>query len=131
MITGQCHCGAVHWTFDADPVTATACNCTVCRRYATLWAYDWLNERITTSGATEVYTRDDAHLGFHRCKTCGCVTWWQATEPNDEGRTRIAVNLRLANDPASVADLPIRHFDGLDTFTELPADKRKVRDMWF
>lgn len=131
LITGSCHCGAVAWTFAGDPGSATACNCTVCRRYATLWAYDWVDERITTKGETAIYTRDEAEIGFHRCKTCGCVTWWKATQPNEDGRTRIAVNLRLADDPEAVAHLPIRHFDGLDKFTDLPMDGRTIRDMWF
>jgi hypothetical protein len=46
------------------------------------------------------------------------------------GRTRIAVNVRLAP-PEAVADLPIDHFDGLDTYDDLPRDGRCVRDMWF
>ena len=31
----------------------------------------------------------------------------------------------------SMANLPIDHFDGLDTFDDLPRDGRCVRDMWF
>jgi hypothetical protein len=30
-----------------------------------------------------------------------------------------------------VADLPIDHFDGLNTFDDLPRDGRCVRDLWF
>ena len=41
----------------------------------------------------------------------------------------MAVNLRLAP-PEAVAALPIDHFDGLDTFDDLPADGRCVRDLW-
>jgi hypothetical protein len=40
------------------------------------------------------------------------------------------VNLRLA-EPESVAAIPIRHFDGLVSFAELPQDGRCVRDYWF
>ena len=42
----------------------------------------------------------------------------------------MAVNIRLA-DPDLVSDLPIDHFDGLDTFEDLPGDGRCVKDMWF
>ena len=35
------------------------------------------------------------------------------------------------HDPEAVADLPVDHFDGLDTFKDLPGDGRCVRDMWF
>jgi hypothetical protein len=41
----------------------------------------------------------------------------------------MAVNLRLARFE-SVADLPVDHFDGLDTFEGLPSDGRVVRDLW-
>ena len=46
MLKGSCLCGAVSWTFDGMPDSATACNCTACRRYGTLWAYDYEDERI-------------------------------------------------------------------------------------
>ena len=46
MIEGCCHCGAVRWQFDGVPDSALACSCTVCRRYGTLWAYDYEGERI-------------------------------------------------------------------------------------
>jgi len=42
----------------------------------------------------------------------------------------MAVNIRLAP-PDAVADLAIDHFDGLDTFEDLPRDGRCVRDLWF
>ncbi|WP_439898055.1 GFA family protein [Aquabacterium humicola] len=38
MLRGSCHCGAVQWRFDGEPESATACNCTVCRRCGTLRA---------------------------------------------------------------------------------------------
>lgn len=41
MIKGSCLCGAVQWQFDGVPDGATACNCTACRRYGVLWAYDF------------------------------------------------------------------------------------------
>jgi hypothetical protein len=42
----------------------------------------------------------------------------------------MAVNVWLA-EPDAVAHLQIEHFDGLDTFTDLPIDGRCVRDCWF
>ena len=42
----------------------------------------------------------------------------------------MAVNIRLAP-PEAVADLRIDHFDGLDSFDDLPGDGRCVRDVWF
>lgn len=130
MIEGSCHCGGVQWRFEGTPESATACNCTVCRRYGVLWAYDYDGEGINVLGPTQVYIRGE-EIGFHFCPVCGCVAFWRALRTNKEGRRRIAVNLRLANDPEAVAPIPIDHFDGFDTFEDLPRDGRCVRDYWF
>ena len=131
MIEGSCHCGAVHWQFDGVPEGATACNCTVCRRYGVLWGYDWEGERINVSGRTQAYVRGSKSLGFHFCPVCGCVAYWRSLQAGSDGRRRIAVNLRLANEPADVARIPMDHFDGLDSYQDLPRDGRCVADYWF
>ncbi|TDR44098.1 hypothetical protein DFR29_106245 [Tahibacter aquaticus] len=128
-IHGACLCGAVHWQFDGVPDGATACNCTACRRYGVLWAYDYEGEGIRVSGRTQAFVRGTA-LEFHFCPTCGCVAFWRGLRREAEGRVRIAVNLRLA-EPEAVAQIPIDHFDGLDTFEDLPRDGRCVSDYWF
>jgi hypothetical protein len=129
MIKGSCLCGAVHWTFAGEPDGATACNCTACRRYGVLWAYDYENEGINTSGKTRAYVRGKA-LEFHFCPNCGCVAFWRGLQVDDQGRRRIAVNIRLA-EPDAVAQIAIDHFDGLDTFDDLPRDGKCVADYWF
>jgi hypothetical protein len=129
MMEGACLCGSVRWSFEGTPEGATACNCTACRRYGTLWAYDYDGEGIRVSGPTTTYVRGKA-LAFHFCPGCGCVTYWRALDTGPDGRRRIAVNLRLA-DPNAVAGIMIDHFDGLDTFDDLPRDGRCVKDMWF
>ena len=128
-LKGSCHCGAVGWAFAGIPPSATACNCTVCRRYGTLWAYGFEGEDIAVFGVTATHTPGDS-LRFHFCPTCGCVAYWRGIEAPDSGRHRVAVNLRLG-DPAAVASVPIRHFDGLGRFEELPQDGRCVADYWF
>jgi hypothetical protein len=129
MIEGSCHCGAVHWRISAMPDGATACNCTVCRRYGALWAYDYEGEGIAVSGPTQSYIRGKA-ISFNFCASCGCVAFWRALKAEESGRRRIAVNLRLAA-PEAVAKIPIDHFDGLDSFEDLPRDGRCVADYWF
>src|SRR5512146_1859646 len=91
MIEGSCHCGAVQWRFAGMPEGATACNCTVCRRYGTLWAYDYEGEGIEVSGPTQAYVRGKA-IGFHFCPGCGCVAFWRSLKIGADGRRRIAVN---------------------------------------
>jgi len=133
MLIGTCHCGAVRWTFDGMPDSATACNCTLCRRYGVLWIYDYEGERIEISGPTAAYTRKDMtepELEIRFCPTCACVIAWRGLKLDADGRRRTAVNLRLT-EPDAVAHLPIDHFDGLDTFDDLPRDGRCVGDMWF
>jgi hypothetical protein len=94
-----------------------------------LWAYGFEGEGIKVSGRTQAYIPGRS-LGFHFCPACGCVAYWRALEPNDEGRRRIAVNLRLT-EPEVVAPIPIDHFDGLASFEDLPRDGRCVADYWF
>jgi hypothetical protein len=129
MIRGTCHCGAVKWTFAGTPEGATACNCTLCRRYGVLWIYGYEGEGVDVSGPTGVYVRGE-QIGFHFCPTCGCVAYWRSLQSEASGRRRIAVNVRLT-EPEAVAELPIDHFDGLVSFADLPRDGRRVADYWF
>ena len=129
MIQGSCHCGAVRWQFKGRPDGATACNCTVCRRYGVLWAYGYDGEGIEVSGQTQAYVRGK-EIEFHFCPACGCTAFWRAQKKDQDGRRRIAVNLRLA-EPDAVARIPIDRFDGLNTFEDLPRDGRCVADYWF
>lgn len=133
MISGSCHCGAVHFTFDGSPGAVTACNCTICRRYGALWAYDFDGHGVrvqTAPLALGVYLRGSRSIGFHFCKTCACITHWRGLKPLADGRTRIAVNLRMAL-PSDVATLALQRFDGLNSFEDLPLDGRCVVDIWF
>jgi hypothetical protein len=129
VINGNCLCGAVTWQFEGVIEGATACNCTACRRYGVLWAYDYEGAGIKVSGPTAAYARGTA-LEFHFCPQCGCVAFWRALKLDEHGRRRIAVNLRLS-EPEAVAQVPIDHFDGFDTFDDLPRDGRCVKDYWF
>jgi hypothetical protein len=129
MIEGTCLCGSVQWRFEGTPDGATACNCTACRRYGALWAYDYEDEGIKVGGATKAYMRGTA-LTFNFSPTCGCLAYWRALKVGEDGCRRIAVNLRLA-EPNSVGSIPIDHFDGFDTFNDLPRDGKCVADYWF
>lgn len=132
MLNGSCHCGAATWTLSGDPGSITACNCTLCHRYGALWAYDYENERIRIAGPTARFSRvgkADPALEILFCPTCAGVLAWRGLRLEADGRRRMAVNVRLAPFDA-VADLPIDHFDGLDSFEDLPSHGRTVRDLW-
>ena len=133
MIEGRCHCKATGWRLQGDPGSITACNCTLCRRYGALWAYDFVDGRISITGTPRSYRSVNAKkpaLEILFCETCAGVLAWRGLALEGDGRRRIAVNVRLA-DPTDVAHLEIDHFDGLDRFDDLPRDGRCVRDMWF
>ena len=88
MIRGSCHCGSIHWEFDGVPDSATACNCTACRRIGALWAYDWDNEGIrirAVPGLLAGYVRQNGELAFHFCKSCGNITHWRGLTPDKDG----------------------------------------------
>ncbi|UWQ14946.1 GFA family protein [Aliiroseovarius sp. M344] len=113
-INGACHCGAV--TFEVSPPEfAVSCNCSMCRRYAALWAHCPPNEGAVLTGHDhlDAYSWADHMIDFQSCKTCGCVTHWSSAENTDQ--KRIAVNLRMASLEV-INSLHIRHFDGADTW---------------
>ena len=93
MIRGSCHCGAVSWTFEGVPDGATACNCTVCRRYGVLWAY-YRAATVRVEAEPEAvhrYSWGPKSQYFVRCATCGCIMCWQLISPNPD---RTGVNAR-------------------------------------
>src|SRR5690606_35794728 len=117
MLTGTCHCGAARWSFDGDPGSATACNCTLCRKYGVLWIVDGIVARIADSGPLTSEGRSEGGaLEFNFCPGCGNLVQWKGRRPGADGRVRTAVNLRLADNPEAAMHLPIDHFDGLDSF---------------
>ena len=130
-LKGTCHCGEVEWSYSTPLESATACNCTLCRRYGSLWAYGFLTEGVTVKGSTHSYERGSQINGYHFCKTCGCICYYLCKTKNNEGLYRVAVNLRMITEPELIQSLPIDHFEGLNTFEDLPRDSRCVRDMWF
>ncbi len=114
MIQASCHCGAVTIEVARLPDTLTNCDCSICRRYATLWAY-YSREDVSISaapGATLAYAWGARSIQFVRCTTCGCVTHW---EPRVAERgPRIGVNARLFQ-PSEIATVRIRRLDGAVT----------------
>jgi hypothetical protein len=116
MLEASCHCGAVRVRFPAAPETVTSCNCSVCRRYGTLWAYFTARdvEVIAPEGVTDAYSwGEDPALFFRRCAHCGNVMTWERLVPNPEWR--MGVNMRMA-DPAVLAAARVRRLDGADTW---------------
>ena len=117
MISGACHCGAVAISVASKPRVLVSCNCSICRRYGTLWAY-YDRGRVKVRrprGGTEGYSWGHKHLRFVRCTNCGCVITWEAV---DRSRRRVGVNFRNF-DPEDIASVRVRHLDGAKTWKYL------------
>ena len=131
---GRCLCGAAQWTIHGEILDATICNCTACRRSGALWAYDYEGHGIHVTapenGLTAYVRGSGSPLSFNFCRVCGNLVCWRGTRPDEDGRTRIAVNLRLA-EPGDVGHVPLQRFEGLHSFEDLPRDGRKVADVVF
>jgi hypothetical protein len=133
MLKGTCHCGRTSWELEGEIASATACNCTLCRRYGVLWAYGYENDGVRASGELASYVRPgsaEPSLEILFCPTCANVVSWRGLRLGRKGKRRMAVNLRLT-EPEAISTLPIDHFDGLNTFSDLPRDGRCISDMWF
>jgi hypothetical protein len=115
MLEARCHCGAVKIEIPKRPRRLTSCNCSICRRYATLWAYYPAAEvRIHSARAGfSSYTWGERGIRFMRCRRCGCVTHWQAARKPRS--SRMGVNTRNI-DPALLSGVRIRHLDGADSW---------------
>ena len=121
MIRGSCHCGAVKFRLREHRNFLTDCNCSACRRYGSLWLHADRSEVELEhdADATLAYEWGDRMLAFHSCRICGGTTHWLSTQKEvGSDEDRMAVNCRMA-EPADIADLPIRHFDGADSWQYL------------
>jgi hypothetical protein len=118
MLTCTCHCGAVRIELPRRPRQVTNCNCSICRRYGTLWAYYKAStvRVLCTSGATAAYSWGGKRLRFVRCKTCGCVMHWLPVRLKDN--SYMGVNARNL-DAAELESVRIRRLDGASTWKYL------------
>ena len=118
MIEARCHCGAITVRVPRLPAHLIDCNCSLCRKNGAWWA-------LYPAGEIEVIARPEA-LGAYvwgprsirtlHCQVCSATTHWLplvATAGAQGG-----VNARHV-DPALLAGIPRRRFDGATSWTYL------------
>lgn len=118
MISGSCHCGAVRVEIPRRPRSVTNCNCSICRRYATLWAYYRASEVrvLAEPGATASYSWGHRRLRFVRCNHCGSIVNWEELAPT--AKSRVGVNARNF-DLDALGSPRISRLDGAKTWRTL------------
>ena len=110
-LTATCHCGVVRIEVPRRPRSLTSCNCSVCWRYGTLWAYYKVADvRVAVSkrGSTTGYVWGSRELRFVSCDTCRCITHW---EPIKSTIVKMGINARNF-DPRQLRGVRIKHYDG-------------------
>lgn len=118
MLEASCHCGAVRIQVSEQPRWLTSCNCSLCRRLGALWLHCHPSKVSIVKGAGKAvaYVQGDRTLEMYHCPTCGCTTHWESVQKEDA--ERMGVNARLI-DPAQIAGIKTRHFDGAESFDYL------------
>ena len=91
-LTGTCHCRAVTIEVPSAPEWLGQCNCSICRRLGTLFAYYPDDAGVAVAGDTVPYIQGDRMIALHHCPTCGCTTHWDAIV---ESVRKVGVNARL------------------------------------
>ena len=115
IINAQCHCGQVQLRTEQRPTALTSCNCSICRRYGALWAYYPPQDvSIEEQQPTSVYRWGEQDIAFHFCPNCGCLTHYLSD--NAPKGPRVVINARMITDTKLLDQIPIRHFDGADSW---------------
>jgi hypothetical protein len=108
---GSCHCGAVRFTMECDPITrGCRCNCSICgRRGAVMSDVFFEPAQVTLEGhdALVLYQFGDHDMKHYFCRTCGIFPLGEPTARPGHYR----VNLGCVEDLDPLA-LEIRLIDG-------------------
>ena len=120
---GACHCGAVRFRFNSVPITgAMRCNCSICIRKNALMSRQYFPpadfELMAGADDLAVYRFEPNRVNHYFCRHCGIYPFHNAVEDPDLG---YRVNLGCV-DGVDAHALPVRVFDGRDTWKYLDAD---------
>jgi hypothetical protein len=74
MLEGQCHCGAIRYSVEGEPMHHALCHCSDCRRHSGAPMVGWAMFRTehvkVTQGEPRAYASSE-HGRRHFCAACG------------------------------------------------------------
>src|SRR5262245_59376799 len=107
--SGSCHCGAVRFVVEAEPVEMTQCDCSLCRKKNALMIKVPLASLSLTAGEDQLatYRWNTGVARHHFCRTCGIYPFHRKRSEPDH----YSVNV-FCLDGFDVTALPTRLADG-------------------
>jgi hypothetical protein len=111
--TGGCHCGTVRFEATMDTSKATACNCSICGKTGTWYAFVPAEQFKLLSGkeALKDYQFAKKHIHHQFCTNCGVRSFGHGAGPG--GKEMVAVNVRCI-DGIDLKAVEVTHFNGKD-----------------
>jgi len=96
--SGGCHCGRVRFEVETDLAQVMSCNCSICSKCGTLFAFVTPDRFKLTSGegAQTVYHFNKGLIDHMFCPTCGIASFSAGKAPSC--RAMVAVNVRCLDD---------------------------------
>lgn len=83
MHTGGCHCGAIRYEAEGEPLHHALCHCVDCRRHAGApmvgWAMFMSDQVRITQGQAKTYASSE-HGRRHFCGDCGTGVYYTNSE---------------------------------------------------
>jgi len=109
---GQCHCGAVKFSFDSDPIeSGLRCNCSICIRKGAVMSADVIAEEDLTieaeEGALGLYRFGEETAKHYFCKRCGIYPFHETAR--FPGKLRVNLGCIDTLDPLA---MEVAVFDG-------------------
>jgi hypothetical protein len=90
MLTGGCHCGAIRYEADAEPIAHALCHCTDCQRASGAPMIGWImveDSQLSVTGEPAIYASSESGKRYF-CIQCGTGLFY-SNEVNLPGRVDI------------------------------------------
>jgi len=109
---GQCHCGAVRYTAEADLTGLADCNCSRCRRLGWVLKSVPADKFKLLSGADNLtlYHFNTDKIDHLFCKTCGIESF--ARGQDGQGNDLVMLNVNCLEGVPVIDRSTVKHWDG-------------------